>query len=91
MGGEHQSSLGNRTCLPFRVAIGVVGTNQRALRFYECIGFQREGVQRDGYDYAQHDQDFVMMSRLEDEYRTRRTGRGFDVAEAGVKTTTSPV
>ena len=54
-----------------RVAIGVVGTNQRALRFYERAGFQREGVQRDGYYYNHHYQDFVMMSLLEDEFRAR--------------------
>jgi diamine N-acetyltransferase len=52
-----------------RVAIGVVGFNERALRFYEKVGFKREGVQRDGYfcDHQYHD--FVMMSILEDEYR----------------------
>ena len=58
-----------------RVAIGVVGTNERALRFYERIGFKREGIQRDGYYYAHEYQDFVMMSLLEDEYReTRKRG-----------------
>jgi diamine N-acetyltransferase len=52
-----------------RVAIGVVGFNEAALRFYEKIGFHREGVQRDGY-YCRHQyHDFVMMSLLEDEYR----------------------
>jgi diamine N-acetyltransferase len=51
-----------------RVALGVVGFNERALRFYEKIGFKREGVQRDGYylDHGYHD--FVMMSLLESEY-----------------------
>lgn len=55
-----------------RVAIGVVGTNERALRFYERVGFKKEGIQRDGYfcNHAYHD--FVMMSILEDEYRQRR-------------------
>ncbi len=52
-----------------RVAIGVVGTNERAVHFYERIGFKREGIQRDGYYYAHTFQDFVMMSLLEDEYR----------------------
>lgn len=52
-----------------RVAVGVVGFNERALRFYEKAGFKREGIQRDGYycDHAYHD--FVMMSILEDEFR----------------------
>ena len=52
-----------------RVAIGVVGSNQRALRFYEKAGFTAEGVQRDGYYYNHAYQDFVMMSILEDEFR----------------------
>lgn len=52
-----------------RLAIGVVGFNERALRFYEKIGFKREGVQRDGYFYNHKFCDFVMMSILEDEYR----------------------
>jgi RimJ/RimL family protein N-acetyltransferase len=52
-----------------RISIGVVGFNERALRFYEKIGFQREGVQRDGYFYNHQFSDFVMMSLLEDEYR----------------------
>jgi diamine N-acetyltransferase len=55
-----------------RVAIGVVGSNERALKFYEHIGFKREGVQRDGYFFDHHYQDFVMMSLLEDEYRASR-------------------
>ena len=51
-----------------RVAIGVVGFNERALRFYERVGFRREGIQRDGYYYGGRYHDFVMMSMLEDEY-----------------------
>lgn len=58
-------------CLSFhRVAVGVVGFNQRAIRFYEKVGFEREGVQRDGYYYDHAHHDFVMMSILQDEYRT---------------------
>ncbi len=52
-----------------RVAVGVVGFNQRALRFYEKIGFRREGIQRDGYYHDHQYHDFVMMCILEDEYR----------------------
>lgn len=52
-----------------RIAIGVVGYNERALKFYEKLGFQREGVQRDGYYTDHRFSDFVMMSILEDEYR----------------------
>jgi RimJ/RimL family protein N-acetyltransferase len=53
-----------------RISIGVVGFNERALRFYEKIGFQREGIQRDGYFHNHKFSDFVMMSILEDEYRS---------------------
>jgi diamine N-acetyltransferase len=52
-----------------RAAIGVVGWNERALAFYEKVGFRREGVQRDGYYHGHEYSDFVMMSILEDEYR----------------------
>ena len=52
-----------------RVAIGVVGFNERALRFYEKIGFKQEGIQRDGYFYDHAYHDFVMMSLLEDEFK----------------------
>ena len=55
-----------------RVAVGVVGFNQRALRFYECVGFRREGIQRDGYFYDHQNHDFVMMSLLADEFRASR-------------------
>lgn len=54
-----------------RIAIGVVGFNQRALRFYEKVGFQREGLQREGYFYDHQYHDFVMMSILEHEFRAR--------------------
>jgi diamine N-acetyltransferase len=54
-----------------RVAVGVVGFNEPALRFYESVGFRREGLQRDGYfcDHSYHD--FVMMSILEGEYSSQ--------------------
>jgi diamine N-acetyltransferase len=58
-----------------RVSIGVVGSNEQALRFYEKVGFRREGVQRDGYFYNHAYQDFVMMSILEDEFRTLQNKR----------------
>lgn len=52
-----------------RVSIGVVGLNQRALRFWGGLGFKREGVQRDGYYCDGTYSDFIMMSILEDEYQ----------------------
>jgi RimJ/RimL family protein N-acetyltransferase len=52
-----------------RVSLGVVGFNEHALRFYEKVGFRREGVQRDGYYCDHRYSDFVMMGILEDEFR----------------------
>jgi len=55
-----------------RLAIGVVGFNEGALRFWERLGFRREGVQRDGYYVDGCFHDFVMMSLLMEEYRKAR-------------------
>lgn len=52
-----------------RISIGVVGFNDRALRFYEKVGFKKEGIQRDGYYFNHAYHDFVMMSILEDDFR----------------------
>ena len=52
-----------------RVAVGVVGFNTRALKFWESIGFQREGIQRDGYYFNYLYHDFIMMSMLEHEFK----------------------
>lgn len=52
-----------------RVAVGVVGFNAPALRFYEKVGFKREGIERDGYYFDHRYHDFCMMSILEEEYR----------------------
>ena len=54
-----------------RVALGVVSFNEKALHFYEKVGFKREGVQRDGYFYNHRYYDFIMMSILEDDYRAK--------------------
>ena len=54
-----------------RLAIGVVGFNERALKFYEKMGFKREGIQRDGYFHNHQFSDFVMLSILEEEFRAQ--------------------
>jgi RimJ/RimL family protein N-acetyltransferase len=54
-----------------RVSIGVVASNERAIRFYEKAGFKKEGIQREGYYHNHAYQDFVMMSILENEFRER--------------------
>lgn len=52
-----------------RMAIGVVGFNERGLRFWKSIGFKEEGKQKDGYFHNGEYSDFVMMYLLEEEYR----------------------
>ena len=54
-----------------RVSVGVVGFNERALQFYQKVGFKKEGVQRDGYYYNHEYHDFVMMSILKEEFRAK--------------------
>ena len=51
-----------------RVAIGVVGLNMRALKFYEKLGFKKEGIQEQGYYYNGTFSDFVMMRILKGEF-----------------------
>jgi RimJ/RimL family protein N-acetyltransferase len=52
-----------------RISIGVVGFNKRALKFWESLGFKKEGVQRDEYFYDNAYSDGIMMSILENEFR----------------------
>ncbi len=52
-----------------RISVGVVGFNQRALRFWESLGFKKEGIERDEYYYDNEYSDGIMMSILEDEFK----------------------
>jgi len=52
-----------------RIALGVFTFHEQAIRFYEAIGFRREGVLRDGIFHAHAYHDVILMSLLEDEYR----------------------
>jgi len=52
-----------------RISIGVVGFNKRALRFWESLGFKKEGVERDAHYYDNEYCDGIMMSILENEFR----------------------
>ncbi len=54
-----------------RISIGVVGFNTSALRFYEKVGFKKEGVQEQGYFYNGEFSDFIMMRILKNEYISR--------------------
>lgn len=52
-----------------RLAIGVVGFNETALKFWKSIGFKEEGRQVDGYFHNGRYHDFIMMYLLESGYR----------------------
>jgi diamine N-acetyltransferase len=54
-----------------RISIGVVGFNKRALKFWEGLGFKKEGVERDAHFYDNKYSDGIMMSILENEYREK--------------------
>ena len=52
-----------------RVAIGVVGQNTQALKYWGRLGFKQEGLQEQGYFYNGEYSDFTMMRILKNEYR----------------------
>jgi RimJ/RimL family protein N-acetyltransferase len=54
-----------------RISIGVVGFNTAALKFYEKVGFKKEGIQEQGYLYNGVFSDFIMMRILKNEYILR--------------------
>lgn len=54
-----------------RIELNVFSYNERAMHVYEKIGFVKEGVQRDALYYEHRYYDSILMSILEDEYRTR--------------------
>jgi RimJ/RimL family protein N-acetyltransferase len=51
-----------------RVAIGVVGLNTQALRYWERLGFKKEGIEEKRYNCNGEFSDFVMMRILRSEY-----------------------
>jgi len=51
-----------------RVSIGVVGLNTQALKYWERLGFIKEGIQEQGYFYNGEYSDFIMMRILKSEY-----------------------
>lgn len=66
-----------------RVSIGVVGFNSGALRFYERLGFKREGIQEDGYFYDHAYHEFVMMRLLEQEFREKWKEKQMQAVQPG--------
>ena len=51
-----------------RVAIGVVALNTNAVKYWERLGFKKEGIQEQGYFYDGQFSDFIMMRILKSEY-----------------------
>ncbi|MEC0184412.1 GNAT family protein [Paenibacillus peoriae] len=58
-------------CNLHRIELNVFDYNERAIRCYEKVGFQREGVQRDALFYNHEYHDSILMSMLNHEYRDR--------------------
>jgi len=55
-----------------RLSIGVVEKNERAIKFWKNVGFAEEGRQREGFFSDGKYSDFIMMSLLEDDYRSKK-------------------
>jgi len=51
-----------------RVSIGVVELNTPAVKYWERLGFRKEGIQEQGYFFDGAYSDFVMMRILRSEY-----------------------
>lgn len=58
-------------CNLHRIELEVYAFNQRAIRTYEKLGFQREGLRRDALYYNHQYHDAIQMSMLENEFRER--------------------
>ena len=58
------------TLVARRYELNVFSYNDRALHVYEKLGFKREGVQRDAFYYDHEYHSSILMSILEDEFRT---------------------
>ena len=51
-----------------RISVGVVERNNRALKYWERLGFRKEGIEEQGYFHNGEFSDFVMMRLLKSEY-----------------------
>lgn len=51
-----------------RVSIGVVELNTQALKYWEKLGFKKEGIEEQGYFHCGKYSDFVLMRILRSEY-----------------------
>ncbi|PIH58107.1 GNAT family N-acetyltransferase [Paenibacillus sp. LK1] len=62
-------------CNLHRIELEVYAFNQRAIRTYEKLGFQREGVRREALYYNHQYHDAIQMSMLKNEFRERHVSR----------------
>ena len=53
-----------------RISVGVVELNTQAVKFWERLGFKKEGVQEQGYFYNGEYSNFSMMRLLRCEYHS---------------------
>ena len=51
-----------------RISVGVVALNAPAVKYWERLGFQKEGIQEQGYFHNGEFSDFIMMRLLRGEY-----------------------
>jgi RimJ/RimL family protein N-acetyltransferase len=51
-----------------RVSVGVVALNIQAIKYWERLGFIKEGIQEQGYFHDGSFSDFIMMRILKSEY-----------------------
>ena len=51
-----------------RVSIGVVELNINAVKYWERLGFKKEGIQEQGYFYNGEFSDFIMMRILKSDF-----------------------
>jgi len=58
-----------------RISLMVSATNARAIRSYEKVGFQREGLLRRAFRVDGQLQDILLMAILRDEWEAGRGGR----------------
>lgn len=64
-----------------RIELGVLPFNDRAVYTYEKIGFQREGILRDGEFFNHRYHDLIVMSMLEHEFREKYLDKDLSIKD----------
>ncbi|ASS74236.1 hypothetical protein CIG75_04050 [Tumebacillus algifaecis] len=64
-----------------RIELHAYSYNERAIHTYEKVGFRREGVMRDAWYFDHQWVDVIVMSILEDEFRTKYKQNRLENAE----------